>query len=381
MSIISSLSPSVGLVVVVSTIITTTTTGRGRRQRTITSTRTEVNLGSGFIVDGELDNGLLKNQIQSSRPIVVSVAHVVPKDAQNRYFIKFFDKVSKLSQIYELNLIALNYSVDLCIYDFHPVNPIDNPLCLQWETSDVISGSTCYLIGYPLGDAQQSIVDGSVRDPTYCFSNLQSGLDQIYHSAPATNGNSGSCILNTDGKIIGIHAWGYNRVNDIDFENFVGGPSTHSVFNIISYMLFNSSNLIDSKKFFNRTILGIRASIINDVFRIMNIGIPAMKELDGIMIKEILVNKTIDLHNKRLGTTKIELNDIITHIMDTSGNYIPIGYTKESPVNILFLHPFSSSLSLRIRRISDNYNIPINIELSNPVRMTSSEDTFYSNIL
>jgi hypothetical protein len=87
---------------------------------------------------------------------------------------------------------------------------------------------------------------------------------------------------------------------------------------------------------------GIRATIINDIFRIQNLNIPALKDLDGIMVREILVNKTIDLHNKRIGTTKIEMNDVITHIQDTSGNDIPIGYTRESPVNVLFLHPIEN---------------------------------------
>jgi hypothetical protein len=381
--IISNLSPSVGLIVVVSSFVTTSTTGTGRRARTVTTTRSEVKLGTGFIVDGELQNGKLRNQTNSSRPIIVSVSHIIPKDSQNKYFIKFFDKVSKLSVIYELVLIASNYSVDLCIYEFDLKNQINNPLCLQWETSEIVAGNPCYLIGYPLGDAQQSIVKGAVRDPTYCLPNLQSGIDQIYHSAPATNGNSGSCILNSDGKIIGIHSWGYNRIPNVDFENFVGGPASHCIFDILSYMLFNSNNLNlnDTKKFFNRSILGIRATIINDVFKIINMNISSLKELDGILIKEILPNKTIDLHNKRNNTIKIDLNDIITHIFDTSGNEIGIGYTKESPVNILFLHPLYTNLKIKIRKANQNYQTPIDIELLNPVRMISSEDVYFSNLL
>jgi hypothetical protein len=382
MTIISTLSPSVGLIIIVSTFVTTTTTGTGRRARTITTTRSEVKLGTGFIVDGELQNGKLRNQTNSSRPIIVSVAHIIPTGSQNKYFIKFFDRVSKLSVIYELALITHNYSVDLCLYDFLPSNPIDNPQCLQWETSEVVQGNPCYLIGYPLGDAQQSIVNGAVRDPTYLFPNLQSGLDQIYHSAPATNGNSGSCILNSDGKIIGIHSWGYNRIPNVDFENFVGGPSTHCIFDILSYMLFNSNNLNlnDVKKFFNRALLGIRATIINDVFRIINMNVSSLKQLDGILIKEIIPNKTVDLHNKRNNTIKIELNDIITHIVDTSGNEIAIGYTRESPVNILFFHPFTN-LTIKIRKVNQNYQTPIDIELISPVRMVSSEDVYFSNLL
>jgi hypothetical protein len=147
-------------------------------------------------------------------------------------------------------------------------------------------------------------------------------------------------------------------------------------------MLFNSNNLNlnDVKKFFNRALLGIRATIINDVFRIINMNVSSLKQLDGILIKEIIPNKTVDLHNKRNNTIKIELNDIITHIVDTSGNEIAIGYTRESPVNILFFHPFTN-LTIKIRKVNQNYQTPIDIELISPVRMVSSEDVYFSNLL
>ena len=77
----------------------------------------------------------------------------------------------------------------------------------------------------------------------------------------------------------------------------------------------------------------------------------------------------------------IDLNDIITHIFDTSGNEIGIGYTRESPVNILFVHPLYTNLKIKIRKANQNYQTPVDIELLNPIRMISSEDVYFSNLL
>jgi S1-C subfamily serine protease len=374
MTTLNNLSPSVGLILIVSTIITTTTTGTGRRRRTITTTKTDVNYGTGFIVDGEIDeNSTLKNRNNSARPIVATVAHLLPFSGNNKYYIKLFDKITKISKIYELSLIAMNRSIDICLFDF--ITPISNPFCIQWDTSDVNAGSTCYLIGYPLGDSQQSIVQGTVRDPTYCFSNLGSGIDQIYHSAPATKGNSGSCILNSQCKIIGIHTWGFKNLsgND-DFENFTGGSSTYGIFKIIGHMI--SKIYVNPEKFCSRVILGIKARIVNDIFRIQYMDISGVQEFDGILVNEILPNKTIDNYNKGQGVPKIEINDIITHLNDS-----PIGYCKESPVNVLFTLSQNNPIQIKIRKANTVYQNPVDIQLNNPTLFSIQDDSFYANII
>jgi hypothetical protein len=369
---------SVGLMVVVTITTVTTTTGVGRRRRTVTTTKSDVNYGTGFIIDGETENGLLLNRNNSQRPIVASVAHIIPESGQNRYFVKFFDRSTKISKIHELDLLCYNRGIDVCLFDFKtPFSQENPPVCIQWDISELSSGDICYLVGYPMGDSQQSIVQGSIRDPTYCFSNLSSGVDQIYHSAPATKGNSGSCILNSEGKIIGIHAWAYNQMNSIEFENFCGGPSTHSIFNMISYMMNNLGN----EKFFSRVCLGVKAKIIDDIFRIVKMDLPILQQIDGIIIEQIGVQKTIDIYNKGIGVPKIEVNDIITHINDLSNNYVSIGYTKESPVNLLFNHPSNIPLKIKIRKSSENYSNEIEIFLNNCVLIQKSEDVFYSNLI
>lgn len=381
MSSIDSYIPAAGLIVVITQITTVSYVGRGRNRRAVTNTITKTSFGSGFITDGLIENDVLKNNTSTTYPIVVSVAHLIPEQGDNRYFFKIFDNITKLSKLYELNLVSYNRSVDLCIFDF--ITPIVSPLCLQWNLSEIKSGEQCHVIGFPLGDAQLSIANGNVRDPTYCFSDLASGIDQIYHSVPVTNGNSGSCIVDKDGKIIGVHAWGLENEN-MKYENFCGGPSTKSAYPILSFMLNNKSLAIN--KYHPRVCLGVYTKIVNDIFRIINFNNESIKNIDGMIIESIASNSgnkiySVDTHNKKTGTTKIAVNDIITHIFDVSRNeYVEIGYTKDAPVNILFPRNLTSSIRLKLRK-PPLYDIENEITIDTPYSFPIALDTFYSTFI
>lgn len=368
MTTIDTFIPAIGLIVVLSQVTTISYVGRGRRRQAVSNTVTHVSNGSGFIVDGQLEGDQLRNSTSTNNPIVISVAHVLPTQGVNRYFIKLFDSVTQLSKIYELNLLAYNRSVDLCIFNF--ITPITDPLCLQWNLDHLKPGASCYIAGFPIGDAQLSIADGVVRDPTYCFSNLATGIDQIYHSVPTTNGNSGSCILDTSGRIIGIHAWGYfQNSNVITFENFCGGPSTKCAYVILSKML--SRVQISNQKYYARNGLGIQCRIVNDIFRIIHFDNQNVKNTDGIIIDRIVPNQgtiqyAIDTYNRGPQLLKIAVNDMITHIQDLSENeFIPIGYSKVSPGLVLFKNTLSSSSSFKIKiRKAPQYDIEHEIILN-----------------
>lgn len=388
MTSVDSVIPVVGLIIVVNSI--TVTSGRGRRTTTRLSTQTS--FGSGFIVDGTLENGMIRDASSTDVPVVVSVAHIIPTQGTTRYFFKLFDQITKLPKIYELNLISYNRAVDVAVFDF--INDIsNNMMCLQFNHEEVLPGERCYVVGYPLGDAQLSIAEGNVRDPTYCFSDLASGVDQIYHSVPVTNGNSGSCILNKDNKIIGIHAWGYfQNSTTIGYENFSGGPSTHCLYCVISYMLNNRNLAIN--KYQPRFALGIHAQIIGDVFKI-NAGLnnQNIQSIDGVLVERIIPNTptnqyTIDTYNKLPGTTtKIEVNDIITHIYTQDDIEIPLGYTASAPVNLLFGRP-NVPIKLKVLKNIKNPQNPFQYEQTpreitiNTTYFTKiSDDGFYSRLI
>lgn len=388
MATIDTFIPAIGLIVVLSNVTTISYVGRGRNRRAVSNTVTNVSNGSGFIIDGVLGNyDNLRNQSTSEYPIVVSVAHVIPTQGVNRYFFKLFDTAG-LSKIYELNLIAYNRSTDICIFNF--ITPIVDPLCLQWNLDDLKPGMPCYIGGFPLGDAQLSIVDGVVRDPTYCFSNLATGIDQIYHSAPVTNGNSGSCILDINGTIIGIHAWGYNQnANGITFENFCGGPASKGAYVIIGMMLSRVLGvLVDSsgQKYYPRLGLGIECTIVNDIFRILKFDNTNIRNTDGIIITKIIPNQgtiqyAIDTYNKSTQLPKIAVNDMITDIQDLTApvdvslnEFIKIGYSEMPPGILLFQNTSSSSSSFKIKiRKAPQYDVEHEITL-NKILLPESVD-------
>ena len=379
MSSVDQVFDSVGLILVVTEVVNIRYIGTGRRRREVRNVETQVKFGTGFIVDGNFENGQLRNSNSSDTPIVVSVAHLIPTSGTSRYYLKLFDNSSKISKIHELSLEVYNRSIDICVFKFLSVPSVQ---CLQWNTGAQKSGDVCYLAGYPLGDSQLSIVKGSIRDPTYCFTDLGSGIDQLYHSAPATRGNSGSCVLDGSSNIIGIHAWGYADGLTSGYENFTGGPSTHSAFKIISYMVQNTNLALN--KYFPRVQLCIYAKILDDLFRIQNLTNSNLNNVDGLIITGIpnsIANYTVNAHNLRAGTTKIAVNDLITSIFDNSkSEYIPVGYSRESPLNILFTHPLNTPIKIKIRK-APVYNVEYEITLENPYKSIVSQDAFYSNFI
>jgi S1-C subfamily serine protease len=377
-------------------------------RRSVSSTRNISTNGSGFVVDGHLDNGKLSNSPSPNTPIVVTVAHMVPSrseiiktlqsgstlnSVQTEYWFKRFDPYSpaKIYKFYKLNLVSYNRGVDLAILEFSPETPYDGLTMIQWNINPIKSGQECYVIGYPLGDSQFSITHGSVRDPTYCFSNFMFGIDQIYHSAPATEGNSGCCILDINGKIIGIHSWGTvqsvrdgNRnftSNFVLYEDFTGGASTKAAYPILSSMLNNKSR-ITTTKYYPRCFLGITVTIMDDEFRINNYTNPVIyqniKDIDGIKIDTIVPGSTVENYNKT-ASTKLEVNDIITHIMNKDGNFVEVGYMRgEAPVNVLFLLPLGSAVQLKIIKASNDYGFPTTITISNVQGVPEALDVQFS---
>jgi hypothetical protein len=165
------------------------------------------------------------------------------------------------------------------------------------------------------------------------------------------------------GKIIGIHAWGYNQLTNT-YETFSGGPSSKSVYPIVKYMLENL-NLRDNNNFFPRVILGINANLVNDLFRIAHFTNSALQNIDA-----------------KANTIKININDIITHIFDpTTNEFVAVGYTRESPVNILFRLPLTQIIKIKTRTAGSNYQTENIIEIQNPSIQTISQDSFYSILI
>jgi len=84
-----------------------------------------------------------------------------------------------------------------------------NQKVLEWGDSlSKLPGDRCYLIGNPLGIDHQSISEGAIRDPMYVDKDGTQLLETMWISAGGFAGNSGSCILDENSKIIGLYTYG-----------------------------------------------------------------------------------------------------------------------------------------------------------------------------
>ena len=76
------------------------------------------------------------------------------------------------------------------------------------DYSTVQTGDLAYIYGNPLGVDGQSLSLGVVRDSGYVSPDGELLMKNITVSTAGFPGNSGSPILNKDGNVIGIYAWG-----------------------------------------------------------------------------------------------------------------------------------------------------------------------------
>ena len=120
---------------------------------------------------------------------------------------------------------------------------------LRFASSLAKTGDTCYLCGNPGGMDEDSLSRGVVRDSHYVLTTSYYFADAIYISAPGIAGNSGSPILNDDGKIIGMFMFGHNGN-----ETFNGGPNLTTLNN--SFAVLKTEIDYKDKKYlgFNWTI-------------------------------------------------------------------------------------------------------------------------------
>jgi Trypsin-like peptidase domain len=191
-------------------------------------------------------------------------------------------------------------------------------------------GEKCVIIGNSLGVDPFSVADGVVRDNKFV---LDLPVETMLISAPAWSGNSGSPILNKNGKVIGMICFTFREA--INLFNitipFVTVAATTMAGGVTQFMMEQIVNLIicSGSDYTEKGFLGIRefTTISDYVLASLRLDYPDFLCGDKDVLKGIVVENPVDIgviaaraafYGDPYSPPTVELlpDDIITKIKD-----------------------------------------------------------------
>ena len=120
----------------------------------------------------------------------------------------------------------------------------DQPV-LEWGNSrNIQNGELCYIMGDPLGIDVNSISSGIVRDNKYVDSDGITVIESILTDAPAYSGNSGSPIVDSNNKVIGMYTWNTDGTNSVGCLG--GGVSQYILEPVVETIIQYERNFVKS---------------------------------------------------------------------------------------------------------------------------------------
>src|ERR1051325_7915673 len=138
--------------------------------------------------------------------IAVTAWHVV--DGATRVVLRFSDG----EEFESSGLIDFDSKRDIALLH---VRVSGRPL-LQLAASDPTIGSRAYVVGSPRA------LDFTISDGLVSQIQTVAGVKQIQFSCPASPGNSGGPLINTEGKVIGVVSWQVVNGQNLNFATPVG---------------------------------------------------------------------------------------------------------------------------------------------------------------
>jgi serine protease Do len=181
--------------------------------------------GSGFIIDPE--------------GIVVTNNHVVTGAATLDVYLDGEDE--------PVNARVLGYSEcsDLAVID---LDGDDYPY-LEWYEDEVEVRLDVYSAGFPLGDPEYSLQDGTVNRADYDIETNWASVENIVeHSARINPGNSGGPLLTEDGQVVGV--------------NYAGDPETDQNLAISASEAMEIVEILRGEE--NVTSIGVNGQAVSD---------------------------------------------------------------------------------------------------------------------
>lgn len=138
--------------------------------------------GSGFIVD--------------PAGIAVTNNHVVTGAA----FLQVY--VGGETEPRNAKVLGVSECSDLAVIDIDG----DGYPYLEWFDGDVVAGMDIYVIGFPLGTEEYTVLDGIVSKEDAGGESTWSSADSVIeHSADTLPGNSGGPLVTADGKVVAVN--------------------------------------------------------------------------------------------------------------------------------------------------------------------------------
>ncbi|MDR1488160.1 MAG: trypsin-like peptidase domain-containing protein [Holosporales bacterium] len=222
-------------------------------------------LGSGFIV--RVDKA-------AEKAYIVTNYHVVEK--AKKIVLSLYDKTEIPAETY-----AYDQRIDvavLCIDTKILGNNVNKLVPITWGDSDSLEvGNWVVAIGNPFGlgnTVTHGIVSGKGRNINIAGKSSLSLIDEfIQHSAQINMGNSGGCLLNMKGNVVGIN----NAIFSMSGGNIGIGFAIPS--NIVSYTV---EQLIENRRTF-RGWLGAEVQLLTPK-QAESVGIDTGQTLDGSRI-------------------------------------------------------------------------------------------------
>ncbi len=181
--------------------------------------------GSGFIIDPE--------------GIVVTNNHVVTGSATLDVYLDGEDE--------PLNARVLGYSEcsDLAVIDLEGE---DYPY-LEWYEDEVAVRLDVFSAGFPLGDPEYSLQDGTVNRADYDIETNWASVENIVeHSARINPGNSGGPLLTEEGQVVGV--------------NYAGDPETDQNLAISASEAMDIVETLRGEE--NVTSIGVNGQAVSD---------------------------------------------------------------------------------------------------------------------
>lgn len=150
--------------------------------------------GSGFIIDPS--------------GIAVTNAHVVEGAGSVEVYIGGDD------QAVNARILGVSECNDLAVLDLEG----DGYPYVDWSGVDPELGTEVWAAGFPLGDPQYTLVDGSIAKNNASGETSWASFDYaIQATAQIQPGNSGGPLLTSDGRVVGVNYMGLDATNTTQF--------------------------------------------------------------------------------------------------------------------------------------------------------------------